>query len=358
VADADRPLASRLNYAQCWEDVAVLGAALAVGPGDDVLSIASAGDNAFALAATGARVVAADLSEPQLALCELKLTAARALDHAAWRVLFGLDGGDRLDVYRSLRDGLPDRSRRWFDAHGDDLAEGVLGSGRFERYLAAFRTRVLPLIHRRRTVEGWFELPDRVAQQRYFEHRWDGLRWRTLFRLFFSRRVMAARGRSREQFAHVDGPVADALLARARRVMTELPIRDNGYVQWMLLGRWVSDRAAPPWLTAQGQRALAESADRITLVHGPIQAMRGKFSAFNLSDVPEYLSVAETRGLYDAVLESARPGARIAYWNLFVPRQRPPELADRVEPQVARALDLHRRDRAFVYGAFRLEVVR
>ena len=48
-----------LRYGQCWEDADVLTEALAVGPGDDCLSIASAGDNTLALLAGGPRSVLA-----------------------------------------------------------------------------------------------------------------------------------------------------------------------------------------------------------------------------------------------------------------------------------------------------------
>ena len=49
----------RIRYAQVWEDADVLAAALKIGPGDTVVSIASAGDNAIALLTQGAeRIIA------------------------------------------------------------------------------------------------------------------------------------------------------------------------------------------------------------------------------------------------------------------------------------------------------------
>ncbi len=55
--------------------------ALLPAPGKRMLAIASAGDNAFALLAGGAEVVAVDLSAAQLALVELKRAAIRQLDN-------------------------------------------------------------------------------------------------------------------------------------------------------------------------------------------------------------------------------------------------------------------------------------
>lgn len=353
-------LAGRLSYAQCWEDPRLLESALDP-RGRDVLSIASAGDNAIALALAGARrVVAVDVSEAQLALCELKLAGHR-LHHLEYRQLLGLDApGRRVFLYHRLRPHLSDRARRFWDANEDAIRAGILGAGRFEGYLALFRRRVLPLVHRRRDVERWFELPDLESQRAFYRDTWDTWRWRTLFRLFFSQRVMAARGRSPEQFAHVTGSVASVLLERARHVLCDLPLADNGYVQWMLLGRWITDEALPPYLTESGHARLAEAADRIELVHGPIHEVleRGdRWSAYNLSDLPEYLSAGDAEDLYRRVLAASGAGARIAYWNLFVPRQRPPSLAEAIAIDEA-AGEAIARDRAFVYGAFRVEEVR
>jgi S-adenosylmethionine-diacylglycerol 3-amino-3-carboxypropyl transferase len=110
-------LEGRLNYAQCWEDPAVLQGALKVGPEDDVLSICSAGDNSFALAIAGARsVTCVDVSVPQLALAELKLRAAEALPIQSFRSLLGLDAaGRRIWFYHFLRPRLSHRARAWFD---------------------------------------------------------------------------------------------------------------------------------------------------------------------------------------------------------------------------------------------------
>ena len=92
---ADAPIAERaafdlVRYASCWEDPALLVGAVP-GPGASWLSIASGGDNAFALLATApARVVAFDLSEAQLALCRLKRAAFLSLEHAEWLGFLGL----------------------------------------------------------------------------------------------------------------------------------------------------------------------------------------------------------------------------------------------------------------------------
>lgn len=355
---AQSPLESRLSYAQCWEDQAVLRAALKVKKGDRVLSIASGGDNSIALAMDGAsEVVAVDYSIPQLAVCELKLVGA-SLEYGAFLELLGLESGDPIARYHAIRPELSERARRWLDANESLLASGIMEAGRFEGYLTMFRTRVLPWVHNASTVSRMVQLGHVPSQRVFYDREWDTWRWRALFRVFFSRWVMARLGRSPEQFAQVEGAIADRLLSRVRRVMTELPVMSNPYVTWILTGETPIDHAHP-YLTPDGHARLRQVRGAVRLVHGGVgeyleTGARG-FDAFNLSNICEYLSEEEWATLYHQVVEAARPGTRVAYWNLFVPRQRPEALADRVMRHPGQSAALYAKDRAMFYAAFHLE---
>jgi S-adenosylmethionine-diacylglycerol 3-amino-3-carboxypropyl transferase len=56
-------------------------------------------------------------------------------------------------------------------------------------------------------------------------------------------------------------------------------------------------------------------------------------------------------------VEAARPGGRLAYWNMLVPRSRPKSMADRLRPLSELAERLHRADKAFFYSRFVVEEV-
>ncbi|MFT6820367.1 MAG: S-adenosylmethionine-diacylglycerol 3-amino-3-carboxypropyl transferase [Myxococcota bacterium] len=362
MSDATVTLAKRLNYAQCWEDTRILLEATRPKEGECVLSIASAGDNAIALAMTGAQVDAVDVSEPQLALVALKLSGHH-LSYGDFRGLMGLQTGvDALRAYRLVREHLPEFALRYWDDNEDMLLAGVLSQGRFERYLSMFGQRILPAIHRNKTTMRWFELESVDDRRRYWK-RWNNLRWRALFRVFFSQRVMAARGRSPEQFQHVNGGIGGALMARTQRVLTELDPRDNGYLQWILTGAYLRPECEPAYLRPEGHAQLGEVSGRIELVHTDLTSHMktkadGHYSAFNLSDVPEYLDLGTTEELLAECARTGRSGARIAYWNLFVPRCRPASLADQIDRHPDIGLALYAQDRSFFYGAFQVEEVR
>lgn len=358
-ADAPRVFATRLSYAQGWEDPRLLRAALAVGPEDDVFSIAAAGDNTLALLADGpASVVATDLSGPQLAVAELKAVAARLLPVDSYRALLGLDAfGRRLWFYHYVREALSPRARCHLDALEPQLRAGLLGAGRFEGYLHRFRTQVLPAVVGAPAVAALLEAPSAAAQAAIYDTRWDTWRWRTLFRVFFSRPVMARAGRSPEHFRYVQGAVGDVFLGRARRALRDLPVGDNPFVQWMLAGRFTDLEHAHPYLSAAGHAATAAHGGRLTLLQGEAGAVldaapAGRFSAFNFSNIFEYLSEDDTARVWAAAVRAARPGARFAWWSLLVPRPVPAAFAGRVRVDAARSAALHAQDRAFVYGAF------
>ena len=142
-----------------------------------------------------------------------------------------------------------------------------------------------------------------------------------------------------------------------------MPTEDNPFIQWILTGQYSDLERAHPYLSSDGARALAEGHERIRLIGMDLETFLAQcepesFSAFNYSNVFEYLSEAQHRRILELTIRAARPGARIAYWNLFVPRCRPEALADRITRNEALGATLIQRDRSFVYGDFQVEQVR
>src|SRR4051794_32813791 len=182
---------SPIRYANCWEDADILCDALQPAAGKRILSIASAGDNSLALAAEGAEVVAVDLSEAQIACLELRRAAFRTLEHPELLRFLGVHEDDaRLATFVRLASLLPERTRDYWVAHRDVIANGVIHAGKFERYFHLFRQRVLPLVHSRRMVGRLVEPKDLSARKDFYEKRWNTWRWRAVFKVFFSRQLM------------------------------------------------------------------------------------------------------------------------------------------------------------------------
>ena len=351
-----------IRYGQVWEDADVLAEALAVGPGDRVLSIGSAGDNALALLADDpAEVVAVDLNAAQIACLALRVAAFRELEHPELLELVGaLPSVRRADLYARCRPLLDADARAVWDARPDEVERGVGGAGTFERYFDAFRRLVLPLAHRRRTVEALLRGDADVdARRGWYDAHWDTARWRLLFRLAASRAALR-RARYPAAFGQVRGGVAGRLLAHVERAVVATDPAENPYLQWILTGRFRS--ALPRYLRPEHHGAIRARLDRLSWRLGRLEDVLAEgaapFAAFNLSDVFEYLDPDAADALYAAVADAAAPGARVATWSVLADRRPGPALDGRLVRADALSDRLHAVDKAPFYGAFSVHEVR
>ncbi len=350
-----------IRYANCWEDSEILCRALDSGPGDRVLSITSAGDNSLDILATGAEVVAVDLSLPQLACLELRIAGFRNLDYPDLLAFLGVrEASNRRSTYDDIKADLSDSSRHFWDAHLHLVETGVIFGGKFEDYFAMFRNRLIPLIHSQNTINNLLSEKSQAQRKEFYENVWNSKRWNLLFRVFFSRRVMGWLGRDPEFFRYVEGPVSREILHRAERALKSLPTHDNPYLTFILRGNFGD--ALPGYLKEERYQAIRDGLDRLTLCRGTVEdaALRWGdegFDGYNLSDIFEYLDEQTTRAAFKTLLDAANPGARFAYWNMMVPRRGGEYFPDQLHHLEDLSGDLYDQDRAFFYGDFIVEEV-
>jgi S-adenosylmethionine-diacylglycerol 3-amino-3-carboxypropyl transferase len=350
-----------IRYGQVWEDPDILVEALRPAPGDTVVSIASAGDNALALLAEGpAEVVAVDLNPAQLACLRLRCACYRELRHKELLELMGSRPsgrrGELLD--RAARTLASDQQTFWAERRDEVIAHGLGGAGKFERYFRLFRQRLLPLTHDAVTVRALLE--PRAPEERadFYDRRWNNWRWRLLVKVFFSRPVMGRLGRDPAFFDQVRGSVGEHVAGKTRQALVEQDPSRNPYLHWILTGR--HGEALPRALREEHFEAIGANLGRLTVAHSTVEALaeRGvQANAFNLSDIFEYMSPTAHAEAYAAVLALARPGARIAYWNMMAPRRAPASLAHRVRSRADLETQLKPQDKAFFYSDFVVEEV-
>jgi len=351
-----------VRYAQCWEDADVLLTALDIGPEHTCLSIASGGDNTLALLSRGPRrVIAVDSNPAQIACLELRMAAYRELTHPQMLQLLGaLPGNSRQKLYRRCRPLLSAQSRRFWDGSLNYIDQGILSAGRLERYLSIFRTHVLPLVHQPNRVDQLLQILDSEERREFYNREWNSPRWRFIFRLFFSRWIMARLGREAACFRFARTDVAQHLLDRSRYALTELQPWDNPYLQWILTGQYCT--ALPYSLRPENYDAIRHRLDRVEWHCGSIETLLDSFAdekidRYNLSDIFEYLPLDAYHCLLERLAVKGKAGARLAYWNMLVKRRRPPQLADRLRPLTSLSRRLYAEDKAFFYSDFVLEEV-
>jgi S-adenosylmethionine-diacylglycerol 3-amino-3-carboxypropyl transferase len=356
---ASRASFDLIRYAQVWEDADILAEALRPGPEDTVVSIASAGDNALALLAEGpARVVAVDMNPCQLQCVRIRAAAYRTLDHAGLLELMGSrpsgQRGELLD--RSARALSAEDQAFWAPRREAVIRHGLGGVGKFERYFRIFRRFLLPLVHGADTVREALRPKSPEERASFYERRWNTWRWRRLVGAFFSRPVMGRLGRDPAFFDQVQGSVAAHVAERTRRAFVEQDPSRNPYLAWILTGR--HGAALPRALAPERFEAIRDRLDRLEIRLGTVESLGDAgfaADAFNLSDIFEYMSPEAHEAAYCSVLAVARPGARIAYWNMMAPRRVPTNAAARVRTRSDLESRLAPADKAFFYRDFVIE---
>ena len=354
---------SRLRYAQCWEDADVLLDGLDVQPGDNCLTVASAGDNTLSLLTRDpARVIAVDLSPAQIAALELRIAAYRELSHSELLELIGSRASlRRVALYARCRHLLSANALRFWDAQHGAIAHGIGGAGKFERYLAMFRTWMLPLVHSRARSTQLLRRTTEDGRRRFYRDHWDTRPWRALFRAFFSERVLGWLGRDPSFFRYAETSVADHLLTRVRHALTVLDPAVNPYLHWILTGE--HSTALPHALREENFDAIRSRLDRVELHRTPLESLLASrtlpvLDRMNLSNIFEYVAPADFRGLLVQLAGAARSGARMLYWNMIVPRDGAAVAPTHLRTVPGLADELFARDKVCFYSALRVEEVR
>lgn len=356
-----------VRYANCWEDADILIQAASPLQGKKCLSIASAGDNAFALLANDpSLVVAADLSMAQLACVELRKVVFSKLAYEEMKWFLGFvnnlqDGirKSRLDIFRTLKCHLSSDSRSFWERQEDIVASGIIHHGKFERYFKLFRDIILPLVHSRKKVTALLSEKELSSRITFYNEKWNTFRWKILFKIFFSRFIMGRAGRDPEFFRYVKGSVAERIYRRTSYALTEVSTHDNPYLAFILTGTF--GKMLPYYAREEHYKSISDNLERLELFKGTIDEAlvqyTSPFNIFNLSDIFEYMDSQMFAASADAIISSAEPGARIIYWNMLVPRQLSMIRPGNAKPLTELSSELYLKDKAFFYQSFHIDEV-
>jgi len=346
-----------IRYANCWEDADILLEALQVKPGDRVLSVASAGDNSFSLLSRDPElVVAVDVNRVQLHLCELKKAAFTLPEHRQFLELLGFaESARRTQLFEAVSNRLSENARAYWKQNSSLIEAGVVSQGKFERYFATFRSRLLPLIHGKKRVTQLFAAKNEGAQQKFYLEEWNTWRWRMFFRIFFSKYVMGKYGRDPEFLKEVKVPVSEYIFTKAEKHLCSPGAQQNFFLHHIMLGTFSPQ--LPHYARKENFEAIRKNIDRMELREGYAEMLLEDYpgiTAMNLSNIFEYMNPEQFRLTGSALIARSAPGARFAYWNLMVPR-RLSGIDERLvyEKEISQALSA--KDKGFFYNQFILD---
>ena len=357
MAIAEKAKFDFVRYANVWEDATVLAKALQIQKGEKLLSIASAGDNCFYLIKDEPEIaVAVDLSEIQLYVVELKKAAIKYLDYPDVLALFGFrKNNKRNDLYQLIKSKLPSDARAYWDTKTEVIQHGLLHDGKFEKYFQTFSKKVLPFIHSQEITRELFKNKSASAQKEFYDTKWNTWRWRALFKVFFSKRIMGWLGRDPEFLKQVEINVGDFIFNQAEKQLSSQLTHSNHMLRYNLTGSF--DDLLPEYLQEEHYDSIKKNIDCVVCFKGYAQeasAKYGNFDAMNLSNIFEYMDQKIFKESGRAFINISNPGARIAYWNLMVPRRLSKEYSELTFLE-SMSKDLMQIDKGFYYSQFVVE---
>jgi len=373
-------LFSGLVYAQIWEDPAIDIEALALRPGEDVVAIASGGCNVLSyLVADPGSVTAVDLNGHHVALNRLKIAGARHLpDHETFFRFFGAaDAPANVAIYDShLRAHLDDSTRLYWDETDwrgrrriEQFAGNIYKKGLLGRFIGA--GHLVAKLYRK-DPRKILAARDLAEQRAVFESE-----MRPIFRsrlvefladnpsALYGLGIPPAQYKSLLTSAPAGKGMAAVLEQRLERLACDFPIGEN-YFAWQAFGRRYAGQAGqatPPYLAAENFSAVAARADRVAVRHANMidvleQAKPASFDAYVLLDAQDWMSDGVLQRLWQAILHSAKPGARVIFRTAaeasLLPGRLPRDMLARFAYDEAACKAWTQRDRSAIYGGFHL----
>ncbi|HVU01976.1 MAG TPA: DUF3419 family protein [Polyangiaceae bacterium] len=263
-------------------------------------------------------IVCCDLNPAQSALLELKVAAMRDLPHDGYLKFLGVRADlGRLATYERLRPRLSAGAKTFFDRNPDLLEEGILYQGKLERYLRG--VSIAMNFARPLGVRRMLEAPT-LDTQRAFLKKIQNPLWRTVAETMCRRSVLRAFSGDPGFFQYLpqELPLHRELYRRIHDYLRDNLLRENSLLQIVFFGRYVWEPGLPVYLNVKtydaARAALSEARIEIrtAMVDAALESeKRGRFDAYSLSDISSYLDDGAHHRLFESVMSSAAPGARL-----------------------------------------------
>lgn len=353
-------------YANCWEDPQLDRAAMGIHEDDVVFSITSGGCNVLTFLLDDPRkVIALDVNPHQGYLLELKMAAFRMLPYGRNLEFFGVRPcSTRLGLYRErLRPCLSGDAVRFWDGHPKSIARGIIHAGRYERYMRLLRKTVVAGFGKRRLIRRMFEADGPAAREELYREKWQGVWWKFLTGVMLSRRLNALLF-DKAFFTYLDRDCSFGrhFAAKAERALIRLPMKENYFLSYILLGRFYGESFLPVYLRRENFQAIRDRLDRVEIVTDSCEDYfaglgDSSISKFNFSNIFEWMSPAAFEDLLRETVRVARDKAVLTYRNLLVFRERPASLGETIRSRADLAKALQATDLSFIYDNYVVEQV-
>ena len=350
------PLSS-LIFTVNWEDPESDVKAIEMKAGQSLLTITSGGCNTLNfLLHDPEKIYAVDINPAQTWLMELKIAAIKNLDYDEFITLLGLrKSEDRMTLFSKLKHDLSADANHFWTSNISLIKKGILFNGKFEGFVK-IAGKMLAILQGKRKVEKLLASQSIDEQKEFFNTQWDNKRWKLIFKLMFNKKRLAKKGLVAEYFHFDDGAqsFSESFYNRTRKVLCDIPVKNNYFLSVYFTGRYKNENELPLYLQPRHYDHLKRNIDRIQLITADtkywLETMaETSIDGFCLSNICELMSEEDTKKLFTEVVRTARPGAKICFRNLMIPREVPNDLIE-IKKNESMSNTLLANDRSFVYS--------
>ncbi len=359
---AKKKVFDNILYSQCWEDPSLDRAAFKIASHDTVFSITSGGCNVLTfLIDNPQKVIALDINPYQNFLLELKIAAFKSLTYEGLLEFVGVRSSQRrLQLYVGLRLLLGPAALAYWDHEGMKIQNGIIHCGRYERYMALLR-RWLHWLMGKPLIEKFYQTDDPTCRAALYDSEWDNVWWKLFTHALLSRTTMSLLF-DKAFFKYLDESFSFGrhFAERTRKALTTLPMKENYFLSYILLGNFYSEDSLPPYLRRGNFKTIRNNLHKIEVVNDSCEHFfsllpESSISKFNFTNIFEWMSPENYEKLLRETYRVAKAGAVLTYRNLLVHRERPTSLAHYLESLKDQARALHERDLSFIYSNYVIE---
>lgn len=335
-----------IHYSNCHEDFLLLKKYIKPET-KEILSIASGLDNSLSfLVNDNVHVYAFDYNPIQIFLGKLKICGIEFLSYEEFLVFIGIRGSEkskRVELYNKIDERLPDEVKKYFDDHIFLIEEGLVNCGRFEQYFHIFRNKVFPLTCKEKDIQQ-FAAAENIDEQRvFYKEKINTWRFKLMFKIFFSKKVMSKLGRDKEYFRYSKESLPEILKKRVDLGFYNCLNKTNPYYSYVLNAFY---KELPFYLKQENYSKIKKNIKNIYLYNKTFEEMLDrKYDFMNLSDIFEYKDYKMMNDYEKSVSEHLNDKGIAAFWNMMNVRQFP-------NMKRINGINDYLEDRAFFYRDF------
>lgn len=297
---------------------------LDIQPHDKVLSVASGGEVPLTLLCLNENIhiTAVDLMPSQILLCRLKLLTALYVDFPLSGRFLGyapMKRSERRELFtHMIKPHLAEEEGVYWQQNLPYIERGIVGLGRFERYIGKMRL-IARLFIGDRNLKSLIACKTAIEQQSVFSNQIatrKSLRW--LFRMAFHPRLYKNRGLQEQALIHARTDTGQRFYRRFELFCTGTPSSTNYFLHYFLTGKCHTPESYPEYLQPRYKDRLLANYRNLEFKHFSFQdALRekniGYFNKIHFSNLGDWMDSAEFNETIQLLTTRCLPGTKIVY---------------------------------------------